>query len=175
MNRKSALLQGTTRTAVLSIALLLPASLPAVASDEHGPASGHSGSNSSHVLGFFVGATKDAHDETDTTYGIEYEYKFNYQFGVGAVYETSPDAHHEDGVSVYLASGYWHPYAGWRLGLGAGQEKVHGSHGYTENLVRSSVTYDFHVAGFGIAPSVSLDRVDGESIVVYGMSFSRGF
>ena len=66
-------------------------------------------------------------------------------------------------------------YAGWRLGLGIGEEKLHGDHGHKQSLYRASVAYDFHVGGFGIAPTFNLDRVDGESIEVYGVTFSKAF
>ena len=127
-----------------------------------------------HTVGIFAGITDDD-SETETTGGVEYEYLFNSRFGAGVVYEHTPDAHHADGVSVYLVAGYWHPYAGWRLGLGAGQEKVHASGEDEEGLARFSVAYDFHLAGFIFAPNFSVDRVNGRNIEVYGISLMKGF
>ena len=152
----------------MSLALLISSSLALASDDEHG-------ADKNHIVGVFLGATNDAHSVTDETVGVEYEYKFTERFGIGAVYEYSPDAHDDDGVSVYLASAYLHPYAGWRLGLGLGEEKVHGSHGHEEGLFRASVAYDFHVGGFGIAPTFNLDIVDVETIEVYGVTFSKAF
>ena len=162
-----------TKIAFMSSALLMSSSL-ALASDDDHVADNH-GVDRKHIVGVFSGVTNDAHNVTDGTLGIEYEYKFTRQFGIGAIYEKTPNAHHDDGVSVYLASAYLHPYAGFRLGLGVGKEKVHGSHGYTESLVRASVAYDFHVGGFGIAPTFNLDRVNGENIEVFGVTFSKTF
>ena len=156
------------KIAFMSMALLMSSSLALAGGNDHG-------ADKKHIVGVFLGATNDAHSETDGTAGIEYEYKFTEHFGIGAVYEHSPDAHNDDGVSVYLASAYWHPYAGWRIGLGIGEEKLHGSHGHEESLYRASIAYDFHIGGFGIAPTFNLDRVDGESIEVYGVTLSKAF
>lgn len=127
-----------------------------------------------HLIGISFGET-DFGSEKEGTYGLEYEYRINKLLGIGAGYEESPDAHHEDGVSVYLLSGYLHPYKGVRLGLGFGEEKVHGSHGTTENFTRVSIGYDFHFGNFGIGPTYCLDRVDDETNAVYGLTFSYGF
>ena len=60
------------------------------------------------------------------------------------------------------------------IGIGAGEEKVHGSHGHTQSLIRGSIAYDFHVAGIGIAPTFNLDRVDEEDLEVYGIVLGKG-
>ncbi len=157
-----------TKIAFMSSVLLMSSSLALASDDDHG-------ADKKHIVGVFLGATNDAHSVTDFTVGVEYEYKFTEHFGIGAVYEHSPSAHDDDGVSVYLASAYLHPHAGWRLGLGIGEEKLHGDHGHKQSLYRASVAYDFHIGGFGIAPTFNLDRVDGESIEVYGVTFSKAF
>jgi hypothetical protein len=152
--------------------------VPFAMAGEHssnGHATTEHGASHKHIVGIFIGATTDAHNETDTTVGVEYEYMLLSMLGLGAVYEHTPDAHHEEGVSVYLASVYLHPYAGFRIGMGAGEEKVHGSHGHTESLMRGSIAYDFHVAGIGIAPTLNLDRVDDENVESYGIVLSKGF
>jgi hypothetical protein len=161
--------------ATISVLLFLAAPLARGSETEgHGADDSDHGYHA-HVVGLFAGVTKDAHDEIDATVGVEYEFRLIEMLGLGAVYETTPEAHHGDGVSVYLASVYLHPYAGLRLGLGIGEEKVHGSHGSTEDLLRVSLAYDFHVAGFGVAPTINIDRVDDENIEVYGIAFSKGF
>ena len=163
-----------TKSAIVFATLLLSPSLALAGSDDHHATDDH-GAGEKHIVGLFFGATRDAHHDTDATAGIEYEYKFTRQFGIGAIWENSPDADDGEGVSVYLASLYWHPHAGWRLGLGAGEEKVHGSHGHTEDLVRASVAYDWHVGGIMIAPTFSVDLVDSESSEVLGVTFSKAF
>ncbi|NRA84657.1 MAG: hypothetical protein HRU22_13070 [Gammaproteobacteria bacterium] len=127
-----------------------------------------------HTIGVFAGATFNDGD-SENSYGLEYEYKFNRDWGVGLVYEKTPDAHHDDGVTIQLASVYAHLTENWRIGLGFGQEKVGGSHSFTENLIRTSVSYDFHLGNFGIAPSLAFDTVDGETATVVGVAFLVSF
>jgi len=101
-----------------------------------------------HFPALFVGTTTFDGD-TDFTYGLEYEYKFSHQWGVGGVVEKTNDAHHGDGTSVALVSLYLHPWQELRVGVGFGKEKVGGAHGHKASLTRVSVNYDFHLAGFG--------------------------
>ncbi|MGJ8682049.1 hypothetical protein [Paraglaciecola sp.] len=126
-----------------------------------------------HFPGIFVGMTHA--DETEFTYGIEYEYKFNSSWGVGAVYEKTKDAHHGDGVTVKLASLYFHPSKNVRLGAGFGEEEIGGHHPHTEDLYRVSASYDFHVGDFGVAPTVAVDFIDGEKAYVLGVAFIKPF
>ena len=130
--------------------------------------------NHHHFPGIFVGATT-IDSETDFSYGLEYEYKFTPLWGAGVLFEKTDNAHHGDGVEVALASAYLHPWKELRLGAGFGQEKVGGDHGHTEDLIRVSVSYDFHIAGFGVAPTFAVDFVDGETATVIGISFIKSF
>ncbi|GGO73120.1 hypothetical protein [Bowmanella pacifica] len=127
-----------------------------------------------HYPGIFVGALNSS-GETELSLGLEYEYRFTPQWGAGLIYEKASDAHHGDGVSATIAALYYHPYAGWRLGAGIGREKVHGAHSHTEDLYRLNLAYDFHFGEFGVAPTFSIDRVDGHHSRVYGISISKAF
>ena len=132
-----------------------------------------------HIVGVFNGIT-DTEDTSETGYGLEYEYRYNHRWGLGVVWEKTQDGYddhhgHRENLSVTLASAYYHINA-WRLGLGAGQERVHGDHPHTESLIRASVAYDIHLTEkFGVAPIVNLDRVDNHNVYVYGMTFNIGF
>ncbi|MBL4898974.1 MAG: hypothetical protein JKX76_04900 [Colwellia sp.] len=127
-----------------------------------------------HFPGIFIGTTT-IDSETDFSYGLEYEYKVSQLWGAGVVFEKTDDAHHGDGIDVKLASLYLHPWKELRVGVGFGKEKVGGHHGHEENLKRISINYDFHVAGFGIAPTIAMDFVDGEHATVLGLSFIKSF
>jgi len=129
------------------------------------------GHDKHHFVGIFVGVF-DA-DENDTVVGLEYEYKFNSQWGVGAVYEDASDAHHGDGVSSKIAAVYFHPSGGWRLGAGFGSETVGGHE--SESLYRYGVSYEFHIGGVGVEPSLNFDTVDGETVEVYGVALVWAF
>lgn len=138
-----------------------------------------------HVVGGFLGIT-DTDETSETSYGVEYEYRFDQHWGLGAVYEITPElheAHHapEHGelhhissgnanekadVTVYLISGYYHIGA-LRLGLGFGQEEVDGVSG-EKDLFRISAAYDFHVTdNVGIAPTLSIDTINDDQVYVY--------
>ena len=127
-----------------------------------------------HLPGIFIGATH-AQDESEFTYGIEYEYKLSDQLGLGALYEKTPDAHYEDGVSIKLAQLFYHPNQNIRLGIGIGKEKIHGSHSYTKDLYRTGVSYEIFVGDFVVAPTVAVDFIDGEKAYVLGVAFIRPF
>lgn len=146
-----------------------------------------------HIVGGFIGVT-DNEEEKETSYGIEYEYRYNQQWGVGLVYEVTPEfhAHHyedhvnephslsdsahsneKDDVSVYLLSAYYHIGA-IRLGLGYGKEDIDG--GDNQDLFRVSAAYDFHLnENLGLAPTISIDTVDSEQIYVYGLTLTYMF
>jgi len=139
-----------------------------------------------HIPGVFVGYT-NANSETEFSYGLEYEYKISKLWGAGVVFEKTDDAHHGAGVDVALAAVYLHPWKELRVGLGFGKETVgsytdnsdshhphyHSSH--KENLIRTSVSYDFHIGDFGIAPTLAFDFVDGETATILGIAFVRPF
>lgn len=135
-----------------------------------------------HIPGVFIGYTH-ADSKTEFSYGVEYEYKFSKQWGAGIVYEKTDDAHHGAGIDITLAAVYLHPWKALRVGVGFGQEKVgsytdHDHHfhsGHTEDVVRTSLSYDFHIGDFGVAPTVAVDFVDGETATVFGLAFVRAF
>lgn len=144
----------------------------AMASDDdmHGDAGGH---YPAHVVGVFVGAT-DA-DTTEFTFGVEYELRFSERFGVGAVVEHIPGAHHGDGATVGLAAVHFHPAGGLRLTGGIGKEWVHGAHATSHGLYRIGAAYDFEVRGFGLAPTLNVDFVNNEEVIVFGVALSKHF
>lgn len=126
-----------------------------------------------HIVGVFVGAT-DA-DTTEFTFGLEYELKFSDKFGIGAVVEHIPNAHHGDGVTVGLAALHFHPAGGLRLTAGIGEEWVHGDHPTSHGLFRLGAAYDFHVGDFGVAPTINVDFVNHTEVIVFGVAVSKHF
>jgi predicted porin len=130
--------------------------------------------NAHHFPGVFIGYT-NANDETHFTYGLEYEYKFNRTWGLGAVYEKIDNAHHGDGVTVKVAELFYHPLNSLRFGLGIGKEKVGGAHPHSEDLYRLSASYEYHVGDFGLEPTFAVDFIDGEQAYVLGVVLVRPF
>lgn len=127
-----------------------------------------------NFAGVFIGGTS-IDSETYFSYGLEYEYKFTKLWGAGITYEKTNDAHHGDGVDIFLALAYLHPWKDLRIGAGYGKGQVGGKHSYNENIARVSISYDFHIAGIGIAPTIAADFVDGEKATVFGISFIKSF
>lgn len=126
-----------------------------------------------HIVGVFIGAT-DA-DTTEFTFGAEYELKFSKMFGIGGVVEHVPKAHHGDGTTVALAALHFHPAGGLRLTAGIGEEWVHGAHPTSHGLWRLGAAYDFEVQGFGVAPTINVDFVNHQEVVVFGVALSKHF
>ena len=139
-----------------------------------------------HIPGVFVGFT-NANSETEFSYGIEYEYKLSKEWGMGVVYEKTDDAHHGAGVDVALAAVYLHPWKELRLGVGFGKETVgsydeddghghmHHHKSHKEDVYRASVSYDFHVGDFGIAPTLAFDFVGSQTATIFGIAIVRAF
>ncbi|GAB5382203.1 MAG: hypothetical protein Alis3KO_20670 [Aliiglaciecola sp.] len=127
-----------------------------------------------HLPEIFIGATH-VDGETDFTYALEYEYKFTEKFGAGLIYERIDDGHHGDGVTLKIAALYYHPVGPVRLGLGVGEEKIGGYKSKTKDLVRVSAAYDFQFEHFIVAPTISVDFVDGEQALVFGVGFIKPF
>lgn len=146
---------------------LLVCALPTfAASSYHGDVPHH---YSTHTFGLFLGAL-DTPKETDTSVGIEYEYRHSQKLGFGLVYEDASGAHHDDGVSAAIASVYYHPTNNWRLGIGTGRERVGGSHPHDDDIHRVSIAYERHFGHWGLAPSFNIDRVNGHTSRVYGLT-----
>jgi len=157
----------TIQLACFVIATLIFTQSSYASKDLHGDDLGKH--HKTHYFGMFVG-TLDA-DETSSMMGFEYEYRFNKNWGIGALYEDAKDAHKGDGVSSAIAAVYYHPYAGWRIALGMGQEKVGGSNPFTEKLIRVGLAYKFQVGGIGVEPSFNIDTINGKKSSVYGVAF----
>lgn len=147
---------------ILSASALLLASQSSAAGNAH------------HFPGVFVGYTH-AESKTEFTYGLEYEYKFNSEWGLGAIYEKTDDAHHGDGVTVKIIEAFYHPTSYLRLGAGVGKEKIGGDHPHSEDLYRLSVSYEYHIGDYGIEPTIAVDFIDGEEAYVLGVAFIRPF
>lgn len=133
----------------------------------------YAGGKAHHFPGLFLGATH-VDKATNPSYGLEYEYKLR-QWGLGWVFEHTPGAHHNDGMSVGLVSLYFHPDPSVRLGFGLGKERIGGDHPHQQSLWRLSASYDFHIGHYGIAPAIAVDRIKDKSAVVAGLAFIYPF
>ena len=125
----------------------------------------HAGHARHHTLGIFIGnSTEDRREEPrrGATLGIEYEYRFAAEYGVGLVLErVSGDLD----VNVVAAPFAYHR-GPWKLYAAPGIESGHGK---SEVLLRVGAEYGFHVGGMEISPQVDLDFVSGERVFVIGV------
>jgi len=147
---------------LVSASLVLSSPITLAADDAH------------HFPGVFLGFTH-ADSEKEFTYGFEYEYKFNSDWGIGALYEKTNDAHHGDGVSVKLLQAFYHTPAHIRIGVGVGKEKIGGAHPHSEDLYRLSATYEYHIGDFAVEPTIAVDFIDSKKAYVFGLAFVRPF
>jgi hypothetical protein len=144
----------------------------AIAEETHHEGETHSSEHPyhPHTIGVFVGyASEDQGVREAVGSGLEYERRFNENFGIGGVIE-----HTWGNIDTWV---FVIPFAyhngPWKLYAGPGVED--GDHG-TENLIRLGVEYGFHVNGWEISPQLDLDIVERESEVwVVGVVFARGF
>lgn len=127
-----------------------------------------------NIVGVFGGFTSVS-GETNGTFGIEYERRINENFGVGIIFEKTPNAHHGDGVNLYMGQLHLHPWQELRLSIGYGKEDILHDGVHSEDVWRFGAAYDFHVGGLGLAPAFNLDRVNGHTAKVFGIALTKAF
>lgn len=167
-----------------------PAGHPSDA-EEHGESAGHH-EHAFHPndVGVFIGATDEKGHDLQFTYGLDYERRFSQHWGVGALVDYAGGDLRNTVLAVPV---YWHPGGGWKLiaapgvelhnGRGGGGEHAKSDEGHgeadgdeTHFLFRLGAGYHFHVADhWGVVPTVDLDFVDGEEVLVYGVGLAYGW
>ena len=120
-----------------------------------------------NLLALFVGVADEGRDEA-LALGIEYERRLNKSFGIGVLAEyTSGDLD----FWVFAVPFAYHT-GRWKFYVAPGIED--GEHG-SETLVRIGGEYGFEVGAWEIAPQLDVDFVDGDSVLVLGVTFGKGF
>jgi hypothetical protein len=161
--------------ALLTVGLLLaPGQLRAQESHEQsgdeGEVSGEHGEHEFHRnhVAIFLGATVDE-DESAFTLGADYERRFSKRFGIGVLadYASGDVRAYVVALPVFL-----HVTERLKFFVAAGVEDS--SHG-TESLVKLGVDYGFKVGGLIVAPVFTVDFVDRQEILVFGLNIGRSF
>lgn len=116
------------------------------------------------------GGSVTVEDQRAFTVGLDYEYRLNRRWGVGALIDWAGKDFRSWVFGVPLVL---HPKGGWKLLLAPGVEDSEEED--SEFLIRAGVMYDFEVGGYSIAPALNVDLVDGEEVLVYGVNIGRGF
>lgn len=127
-----------------------------------------------HFPGVFAGIVH-TDEETEFTFGLEYEYKFAKSWGVGVIVEDSREFHYGDGLTVGLANVFYHPNSALRFGLGIGKERLGGAHPHSETIYRLSSSYEFHLDDIALAPTFAIDFVGDEHAYVIGIALIKPF
>jgi hypothetical protein len=109
-------------------------------------------------------------DEQAFTLGLDYEYRLNRRWGVGALIDYAGKDFRSWVAGIPLVL---HPRDGWKLLVAPGIEDRETED--SEFLVRAGVLYDFEVGRFTVTPALQVDFVDDDEILVYGVNLGRGF
>ena len=156
---------------VLALLLIVFGAPPAFAqAGEHELAEDYEATHDFHpnLLALFVGVTHEGRNENGLTLGIEYERRLNEFFGVGVLVEHSFG---DLDFWVYAVPFAYHT-GRWKFYIAPGVED--GDHG-RESLVRLGGEYAYEVGAWEISPQLDVDFVDGDQVLVLGVSFGKGF
>ena len=123
-----------------------------------------------HMLGPFVGITRE-HGHNRYTAGIEYSYRVNQTWSVGAVIERAE--RDNDSMLTNIFAHVW-PFKGLYFGFGVGRKDPGDER---ENLLRGTIGYEFELrGGWGISPQFNLDLIQNEeNEEVYGVVIGKRF
>lgn len=158
-----------SRLRLISLCAALLGTGPLVAESAHDESLGETHSFHPNVIGVFAGVTSEERRESSFTLGLEYHRRFNEQFGIGLVAEHVFADHDFNVVALPFS---W--YVGqWKLFAGPGFEKS--DHHDAEFLARAGVEYAIPVGRIEISPQVMVDFVDGDSVIVFGITLGKGF
>ncbi len=123
-----------------------------------------------HSLAVFGGVTRE-HGENLETLGIEYSYRLNDNWSMGAVIER---AEREKNSTLAIVFVHLWPYRGLFLGVGVGRKDPGDER---ETTYRATIGYEFDLGnGWVIAPQANLDVIENhENEEVYGMAIGKEF
>ncbi len=121
-----------------------------------------------NMIAGFIGATTPERRKASPAFGIEYERRIWARFGIGALAEYT--AGHE---GFWIAAVPFALHNGpWKFYVAPGFEDS--SEG-TKPLLRLGGEYGFEVGRWEISPQIDVDFVDGNQVLVMGVTFGLGF
>ena len=138
---------------------------------------GHHKLHPNHIglfLGVTAGGEAEGHGEESrtATIALDYERRFTRLFGAGAIVEFAGGERRDWATGV---SATFRPWQRTKFSLGAGLEHHQGSSN-SEALARIGFSYAFEVVpGNSVSPEINLDFVDGETLLVAGVTIGWGF
>ena len=133
-----------------------------------------------HHVDVFLGATLETStgslgqnkENKSSAFGLEYQYRINSQWGIGAAFEAiGEDTIREE---VYILPVTYHINHNWSVYAGPGYEDG-GHHG--NYLLRTGVAYEYDLGNdFNLEPKFMADFIEGgRTTWVAGMAIGYGF
>jgi len=145
---------------LIGLATLLPRA--------HAEDAGEADSHHPNYVAVFAGAASEDRRESGGALGIEYERRLNSAFGIGALVERTFG---DIDTTVYAAPLAYHSGA-WKIYAAPGFER--GDAG-SDSLLRLGLEYGFAAGDWEISPQIDVDFVDGDRVLVLGITFGQGF
>jgi hypothetical protein len=134
--------------------------------------SAHGGHGEAHhhknLVAGFIGITGEDRRERALTLGVDYTRWLTPTMGIGVGVERAFGDLDFTVVAVPLSF----RFDRWKFFAGPGTEH---SHGDTEFLIRAGAEYAFEQSGYEVAPKFMLDFIDGDVVIVGGVSVGFGF
>ena len=125
-----------------------------------------------HHLAAILGVTQKGSSKTAGTYGIEYTYRINQRFALGAWYEESSGDFDIESWGV-ISNVYLTDHLPLLIGAGA-EQKLYDDK--TKYLVRLGAQYQFHLGSVSIAPTTWVDLIEnGDELWFVGVTLGIGF
>lgn len=154
--------------AALMIGLMISATSLAENTHDAGEAE-HGQGFHKNLIGGFIGITGEERRERALTLGIDYERRITEVIGVGFGLERALG----DLEFTVLTLGLAIHIDKWKLLVAPGVEiddfeKEH-------ELIRLGIEYTFEMSGYELAPKFMVDFVEGDTVLIGGVSFFWGF
>jgi hypothetical protein len=138
---------------------------------------GHHEASPNHI-GLFLGVTAGGETEghgkesNSATIAVDYERRFTRLLGAGVIVEFVGGERRAWATGAAVT---FRPLQRTKFLMGVGWERQEET-GHTEPLARIGFSYAFQVVpGNSISPEINLDFVDGETVVVAGVTIGWGF
>lgn len=123
-----------------------------------------------HSLGGFLGLTD--RNDTDVTFGLEYEYAYDALWSFGGIMEYTPDAYGPNEATLLLATGNFHPSPRLKLTGGIGAE----FNDFNDRFrLRAGIGFDAIEGPFTVTPRAAVDFGEGDENIVLGATVSHRF
>lgn len=135
------------------------------------------GEEGEHVANLFLGLSANEEEAYAGTIGVDYEYRFRPNFGLGTFLEYIGEQGGRQQRSLRtVAAGlaaYYHPTEHVVLIAGPGAERHHGE---WNALMRFGAAYEFHVSEtMLVSPGVYFDVSEVSNTLIFGVNIGRIF